>query len=175
MAGVPGTASPGAAPTAALLHPTLGKKVPVTTIDERALALGMPAQAGDSSYLNLCAKMGSLYLTSGHTSPAKGRLGDDLTVEEGRQAARESILRLLASAREAHGTLEGLRVVRLMGCVQATPDFSDHAAVINGASDLIHELFGPEHGHHARSALGFASLPGGSAIEIEAVLEVVGG
>ena len=87
---------------------------------------------------------------------------------------RESILRLLASVREAHGTLEGLRVVRLMGCVQATPDFSDHAAVIKGASDLIHELFGPENGHHARSSLGFALLPGGSAIEIEAVLEIVG-
>lgn len=145
------------------------------TIDERALALGMPAEEAPSEYLNLCAKVGSLYLTSGHTSPGTGRLGHDLTVEEGQQAAREAILSLLASARKAHGTLEGLRVVRLMGCVQATPDFTEHGDVINGASDLIHELFGPEYGHHARSALGFASLPGGRAIEIEAILEVVGG
>lgn len=175
MAGLLWIVSPATACTATVQQSTIRKQIPMTTIDHRALALGMPAEGAPSDYLNQCAKLGSLYLTSGHTSPAEGRLGDDLTVAEGQQAAREAMLRLLASARKAHGTLEGLRVVRLMGCLQATPDFTEHGEVINGASDLIHELFGPERGHHARSALGFASLPGGRAIEIEAILEVVDG
>lgn len=141
--------------------------------DTHAKELGVELAAAQRSYLNQCARMGNLYLTSGHTSIIKGKLGADLTVEEGRAAAVESIQRLLSSVHAAHGTLDGLRIVRLMACVNSTAAFTEHAAVINGASDLVHELFGQDDGYHARSALGFASLPGGAAVEIEAVVEIV--
>ena len=70
-------------------------------------------------------------------------------------------------------TLDGLRIVKLLGCVNSTLDFTDQHLVINGASDLLHEIFGKEgDGYHARSALGFAALPTGAAVEIEAILEI---
>ena len=74
----------------------------------------------------------------------------------------------------AHGTLEGLRVIKLLGCVYSAPEFTDQHLVINGASDLLHEIFGKEgDGYHARSALGFAALPTGAAVEVEAVFEIM--
>lgn len=141
--------------------------------DARAAELGVVFAPAQQSYLNQCARVGNLYLTSGHTSSIKGKLGSNLTVDEGRSAAAESVQRLLSSVHAAHGTLDGLRVVRLMACVNATAEFGEHAAVINGASDLVHAIFGPHDGYHARSALGFVSLPGGAAVEIEAVIEVL--
>jgi enamine deaminase RidA (YjgF/YER057c/UK114 family) len=72
-----------------------------------------------------------------------------------------------------HGALDGLRVVNVLGCVHATPDFTAHPAVINGCSNLLHEIFGKTtDGHHAHSALGFSSLPGGTAVEVEAIFEI---
>ena len=73
-----------------------------------------------------------------------------------------------------HGTLDGLRVIKLLGCVNSTLEFTDQHLVINGASDLLHELYGRSgDGFHARSALGFAALPTGAAVEIEAIFEVI--
>ena len=73
------------------------------------------------------------------------------------------------------GTLDGLRVIKLLGCVNSTQDFTDHHLVINGAADLLHQIFGKDgDGYHARSALGFASLPTGPAVEVEAVFEFSG-
>ena len=70
--------------------------------------------------------------------------------------------------------LDGLRVIKLLGCVYSTGDFTDQHLVINGASDLIHELFDKEgDGFHARSALGFAALPTGAAVEVEAIFEIL--
>ena len=72
-----------------------------------------------------------------------------------------------------HGTLDGLRVTKLLGCVNSTPDFIEQHLVINGASDLLHAIFGKEEdGYHARSAVGFVSLPTGVAVEIEAIFEI---
>lgn len=142
-------------------------------IDRRADELGIALVDPEPTYLNRCARVGSLYLTSGHTSATRGTLGADLDVEAGRTAAVESIVAVLTTVRATHGTLAGLRVVKLLTCVRATPDFGDHPQVVNGASDLVHDLFGPDRGHHARSALGFASLPGGAAVEIEAILEIL--
>lgn len=146
------------------------------TPDEKAKELGLTfAKPETQPYLNLCARSGNLLFTSGHVSDLKGKLGQDLSVEEGNRAAREAITKLLNSVWvENGGTLNGLRVIRLLGCVNATPDFIDCSGVINGASDLLHEIFGKEGaGYHARSALGFATLPVGFAVEIEAILEVV--
>jgi hypothetical protein len=96
-------------------------------------------------------------------------------VAQGQQAARESIIKVLASVRHAVGTLDHVRVVRLLGCVNSTPDFTEHHLVMNGASDLIHQVFGKDSlGYHARSALGFVSLPLGVAVEIEGIFAVDG-
>jgi enamine deaminase RidA (YjgF/YER057c/UK114 family) len=82
---------------------------------------------------------------------------------------------VLQSVHHAHGTLDGLRVLRVLGCVNSTLEFTEQHLVINGCSDLLHEIFGKEGaGYHARSALGFASLPTGAAVEVEAIFEVMG-
>ena len=102
----------------------------------------------------------------------KGRLGDDVDVEEGQAAAALCALNLLAQAKNAcDGDLSKLgRCLKLGGFVACTPDFTDHPKVINGASDLIAEAMG-EAGQHARFAVGAASLPLGASVEVEAIFE----
>lgn len=141
-------------------------------IDKRAQDLGIDLTASADGPLDRCARVGQLYLTSGHTSTIRGTLGLDLEVDEGRVAAAEAIRALLANVYAAHGTFEGLRMVRMLTCVRATPDFGRHPRVADAASEVVRELFGQTLGHHARSALGFPSLPNGAAVEIEAVLEI---
>lgn len=103
----------------------------------------------------------------------KGKLGLDLTADQGYAHARQVGLNLLAVAREALGSLDRVRcVVKLLGMVNATLDFVDHPKVINGCSDLMVEVFGPERGGHARSAVGFSSLPNNISVEIEAIMQV---
>jgi enamine deaminase RidA (YjgF/YER057c/UK114 family) len=105
----------------------------------------------------------------------KGRLGFDLDLEQGQQAARLCALNILAQARAALDGFEPIvRLVRLGGFVAATPEFTDHPAVINGASDLMVDVMG-EAGKHARAAVGVSSLPRGAAVEIEAIFEVRAG
>jgi len=141
--------------------------------EQRALELGLTFEKQEPGYLNLCARTGNLLITSGHVSDMKGKLGADLSVEQGYQAARECAVKILRSVHQAHGSLDGLRVVKLLGCVNSTPDFINHHLVINGCSDLLHELFGKQSdGYHARSALGFAALPTGVAVEVEAIFEI---
>lgn len=143
------------------------------TPQQRAEALGLKFEKLKPGYLNLCIRSGNQLITSGHTSTMKGRLGEDLTTQSGYEAARDCATRILRSVWDAHGTLDGLRVIKLLGCVSATPSFIEHHLVINGASDLFHEIFGKEtDGYHARSALGFSSLPTGVAVEVEAVFEI---
>jgi len=102
----------------------------------------------------------------------KGKLGATMTVEQGYRCAREVGLMLVAAMKYTLGDLERVTdVVKLLGMVNATPDFEDHPKVINGCSDLFVELFG-ERGRHARSAVGMSSLPGGIAVEIEAIVAV---
>ena len=143
------------------------------TPEQKAKELGLTFPAQTPGYLNLCIRSGNQLITSGHTSTAKGKLGAGLTVDQGYQAARDCAVRILQSVHHAHGTLEGLRVIKLLGCVNSTLEFADQHKVINGASDLLHEIFGKEgDGHHARSALGFAALPTGAAVEVEAIFEI---
>lgn len=141
--------------------------------DQKALELGLTFPAQTPGYLNLCIRTGNLLITSGHTSDLKGVLGNGLTVEQGYEAARDCAVKILRSVRQAHGTLDNLRVLKLLGCVYSASDFTDQHLVINGASDLLHEIFGKEgDGYHARSALGFAALPTGAAVEVEAIFEI---
>lgn len=102
----------------------------------------------------------------------RGKVGRDLSVEDGVAAARTCGLNILAQARAALGSLDRVRrVVKLGGFVNAPPEFTNHPKVINGASDLLVDVFG-EAGKHARFAVGAGSLPLDSAVEIDAVLEV---
>ena len=141
--------------------------------EQKATELGIDFPSLKPGYLNLCAKSGDLLISSGHTSDAKGVLGKDLTVEQGYAAARDCAVKILQSVHDVHGSLDGLRVIKLLGCVYSAPDFTDQHLVINGASDLLHELFGKDgDGYHARSALGFAALPTGAAVEVEAIFEI---
>jgi len=102
-----------------------------------------------------------------------GRLGADLDLTAGKAAARQVGLAILATLRGHLGSLDRVsRLLKMLGMVNATPDFRDHPAVINGCSELFAEVFGPEKGIGARSAVGMASLPGNIAVEIEAIFEI---
>ena len=137
--------------------------------------LGITFDKQTPGYLNLCVRSGNQLISSGHVSTLKGKLGGGLTTEAGYAAAKECASKILISVWNAHGTLDGLRVIKVLGCVNSAPDFTDQHLVINGASDLLHEVFGKTgDGFHARSALGFASLPTGAAVEVEAIFEIKG-
>lgn len=123
-------------------------------------------------------RTGNLIFLAGHGprradgSLVQGKVGRDLSLEEGRQAARLTAIALLSSLKEEIGDLNRVRrIVRVFGMVNATEDFVDHPQVINGCSDLFVEIFG-ESGKHARAAVGMASLPMNIPVEIEMVVEV---
>ncbi|MFM8250081.1 MAG: RidA family protein [Planctomycetota bacterium] len=145
------------------------------TAQQRAEAAGITfTKKTEKGYLNLCIRSGSQLLTSGHVSDLKGKLGANMTVAQGYEAAKQCVIKILQAVWDCHGTLNGLRVIKVLGCVNSTLEFTDQHLVINGCSDLLHEIFGKEtDGYHARSALGFANLPTGAAVEVEAIFEVL--
>jgi len=124
--------------------------------------------------------VGNLLYVSGHgplTPEGKigicGKVGADLSLEQGYQAARQVGLAILATVRNTLGSLDKVkRLVKTLGMVNAAPDFRDHPKVINGFSELMAEVFGQEAGIGARSAVGMASLPNNIAVEIECIFEV---
>jgi enamine deaminase RidA (YjgF/YER057c/UK114 family) len=124
---------------------------------------------------------GNLAFVSGH-GPLRpdrtlicGKVGRDLDAAAGKAAARQTGMAILATLRDQLGGLARVkRVVKVLGMVNATPEFGDHPAVINGCSELFAEVFGPENGIGARSAVGMGSLPGNIAVEIEAIFELHG-
>jgi enamine deaminase RidA (YjgF/YER057c/UK114 family) len=102
-----------------------------------------------------------------------GVVGRDLTLEEGKAAARQVGLAILATLRAQLGSLDRVkRVVKVLGMVNSAPDFYDHPKVINGCSELFAEIWGTENGIGARSAVGMGPLPGNIAVEIEAIFEL---
>jgi len=118
---------------------------------------------------------GNMLYVSG-TGPSKeqprGKLGADLTLEQGYAAARDTGLQIIATVKAAIGDLDRVqRVVKILGMVNSAPDFGDQPKVINGCSDLMVEVFG-EKGRHARSAVGFVALPDQISVEIEAIFEI---
>ncbi|MBV9231506.1 MAG: RidA family protein [Chloroflexi bacterium] len=103
-----------------------------------------------------------------------GKVGAELSVEEGYQAARSVALAILASLKQELGDLDRVTAwLKVHGMVNAAPNFTKHPAVINGFSDLILELYGPQAGQHARSAVGMSSLPFNMPVEIEAEVEIL--
>jgi enamine deaminase RidA (YjgF/YER057c/UK114 family) len=117
---------------------------------------------------------GPAFMKDGKIEYIRGKLGKDMTVEQGYEAAKHVMLNILQSMKGVIGDLDKVRrVVKLLGFVNCTEDFPDQPKVINGASDLLVALYG-ERGRHARSAVGMQQLPFGIAVEIEMVVEVEG-
>lgn len=145
--------------------------------EARLQGLGLTLPASQSPVANYvpCIVSGGQLFISGQVSRRpdgggyKGRLGADLTVAEGQQAAEMACLNLLAQAKGALGSLDRIgQALRMTGYVNATPEFGEHPLVINGASDLLVAVLG-ERGRHTRAAVGVASLPFGFAVEVDAI------
>ena len=143
------------------------------------LGIELPTPAAPVANYVRAVRTGNLVFLAGH-GPAKpdggyviGKLGaGGLTVDEGYAAARLTAISLLASLKAEIGSLDKVtRIVKVLGMVNSQPEFTDQPAVINGASDLLVEIFG-DTGRHARAAVGMASLPIGIAVEIEMIVEV---
>lgn len=137
------------------------------------LGLELPALRPRAGNYVGYVQVGDLLFLSGQGADGwVGRVGADLDLDAGRAAARVCMLNLLAQTQDALGSLERVaRVVKLLGFVACTEDFRDAPKVIDGASDLLHEIFG-DAGAHARTSLGVQTLPLGFAVEIEMILEV---
>lgn len=143
------------------------------------LGLELPAVAKPAGVYKPLVIVGNLAYTSGHVSiradgsRITGRVGADLTLDDGQAAARCAGLCILATLKAGLGSLDRVRrVVKTLGFVNAAADFKDHPAVINGCSELFKQVFGDDAGVGARSALGAGSLPLGTAVEIEAIFEI---
>jgi len=153
-----------------------------TTIDpeKRLKELGIELQTPAAPVANFvrAVRVGNLVFLSGH-GPRKidgsyiiGKVGREVSIEQGREAARLTAINLLASLKAEIGDLNGVqRVVKVLGMVNAGDSFAEHPQVINGFSDFMVSVFG-ERGKHARSAVGMASLPFGMTVEIEMIVEV---
>ena len=144
----------------------------------KELGISLPAPPKPVANYIPAVKVGNLLFVSGHgpyndgKTIISGKLGKELTIEEGYKTARNVALNCLASIQATLGDLNKVkRVAKLLGMVNCTEDFKDPPKVINGASDLLVEVFG-DAGKHARSAVGMQSLPNGIPVEIEMILEI---
>ncbi|MEE8418857.1 MAG: RidA family protein [Dehalococcoidales bacterium] len=142
------------------------------------LGLTLPTSTNPLANYVKTVKTGNLLFVSGHgpyddgVVKRSGKVGRELSVEEGYQAARNTALNLLGTVKAAINDLDEIkRIVKLLGMVNCTEDFGDSPKVINGCSDLLVEIFG-ESGRHARSAVGMQALPGQIPVEIEMILEL---
>jgi enamine deaminase RidA (YjgF/YER057c/UK114 family) len=144
-----------------------------------ALGIALPTPAAPIANYVGFVRSGSLLIVSGQiclgaggTLVAKGKLGETVTVEQGQAAARACAINLLAQVKVALGDLDKMvRVVRLGGFINSAPTFLDGPKVMNGASDLMVEVFGDK-GRHARTTVGVAALPLDAAVEVEGLFEV---
>lgn len=149
------------------------------SIEERLRAAGITLPAAPAPVANYVpfVEAGGLLFVSGQVAAGpdgiiKGKLGADMEAEAGAAAARACGLSLLAQAQKALGSLDRVaRVVKLTGFVNSTPDFVDQPKVINGASDLMVEVFG-DAGRHARAAVSAPALPMGTAVEVDAIFAI---
>jgi enamine deaminase RidA (YjgF/YER057c/UK114 family) len=149
--------------------------------EKRLKELGIrlaPVTPPVANYVNAVRTGNLLYLAGKGGPPGpdgkrpQGKLGREYTVEQGYRHARDTGLEILAVIRSELGSLDRVkRVVKVLGMVNAVPEFADHPKVINGCSDLLVEVFG-ERGKHARSAVGMGSLPMQIPVEIEVIVEI---
>jgi enamine deaminase RidA (YjgF/YER057c/UK114 family) len=147
----------------------------------KELKLTLPPVPKPVAKYKPAVQVGNVLYVSGHgpakvdgNSPVVGRLGDGLTLEQGKEAARLVGLAILSTVRNTLGTLDRVkRLVKTLGMVNAAPDFKDHPQVINGFSELMAEVFGDDAGVGARSAVGMGSLPGNIPVEVECIFELI--
>jgi enamine deaminase RidA (YjgF/YER057c/UK114 family) len=144
------------------------------------LSLELPPPARSLGVYRPVVVAGGMAYLSGHgplrpdSTVTCGRLGEDMDTPAGYDAARLTATAMLSTLRGHFGSLDKVRrIIKTTAYVNATPQFKDHPAVINGFSELIRDVFGAEAGVGARSAFGVASLPAGWALEIEAIFEIV--
>ena len=143
------------------------------------LNLALPQSAPSKGIYKKCLVVGDLLYVSGHVSInndgslIKGKLGKDISDEDGKVAARQAGLAILGSIKEHFGNFDKIkRVVKLLGMVNCVPDYENHPIIINGCSELYVQLWGDDNGKGVRSAVGMGSLPGNVAVEIEAIFEL---
>jgi enamine deaminase RidA (YjgF/YER057c/UK114 family) len=144
----------------------------------KQLGIELPAAGAPAAAYVMAAQTGDLVFLSGHIAkqdgkPWVGKLGADMTTEQGKAAARAIAVDLLATlSTHLGGNLNRVtRIVKVMSLVNSTPDFTEQHLVTNGASELIGQVFGSDVGAHARSAFGVAQIPLGACVEIEMVVE----
>lgn len=151
-------------------------------VEARLQELGIELPSVPSSVANYvgAVRTGELIYVSGRLPMRdgqvafKGKLGRDVSAEDGYQAARLSTVNLVATLKAEIGDLDKVRrIVKVLGMVSSDPEFTEQASVLNGASDLLVEIFG-DRGRHARSAVGVASLPLNACVEVELIVEVEG-
>ena len=145
----------------------------------KELGLTLPSPPKPVAKYKTALQIGNMLYVSGHgpLNPdgkmIQGRVGSDLTLEDGKEAARVVGLAILSTVRNALGSLDKVkRLVKSLGMVNSTPEFRDHPQVINGFSELMADVFGDDAGVGTRSAVGMGSLPANIAVEIECVFEV---
>jgi len=143
------------------------------------LHLSLPVLPFSKGIYKKCLVVGDLLYVSGHVSVntdgsyIKGKLGKDISDENGKMAARQCGLAILSSIKEQLGDLDKIkRVIKLLGMVNSTPNYENHPFVINGCSELYVHLWGEDNGKGVRSAVGMGSLPGNVVVEIEAIFEL---
>jgi enamine deaminase RidA (YjgF/YER057c/UK114 family) len=141
----------------------------------KALNIALPPDTlPAANFVNYVIAGKLLFLAGNTAGPAwagKGKLGKDLTVEQGREAARQAGIIMLGKVRSALGSLDRVkRIVKVLGMVNSADGFGDQPRVVNGFSDLMVEVFGEAIGKHARSAVGMAGLPGNSPVEVEMIV-----
>ncbi|MDF9761811.1 MULTISPECIES: RidA family protein [Peribacillus] len=146
-------------------------KAPEQVLEELGIMLDMPREAVGNYVSHV--RVGNLIFTSGQgVDDFHGKLGKELTEEEGYQAARQSMINLLRVLKAELGELSRVKkIVKILGMVNSAENFTGQPKVLNGASDLLVNVFG-ERGRHARSAVGMAQLPNNTAIEIEMIVEI---
>lgn len=145
------------------------------------LHLTLPPAPKPVAKYKTAVQVGTLLYVSGHgpakidgKSPVVGKVGADLTLEQGKEAARLVGLAILSTVRNTLGSLDKVkRLVKTLGMVNSTPDYKDHPQVINGFSELMAAVFGEDAGVGTRSAVGMGSLPGNIPVEVECLFEVV--
>lgn len=151
------------------------------TIEQKLTALGLelPFLPGSKGIYHSCLVDGNKVYVSGHVSMKTdgsfitGKVGKDVSDEDAKIAARQCGLAMLSSVKKHFGTLDKIkRVIKLLGMVNAVPEYEKHAIVINGCSELFRELWGDQNGVGARSAVGMGSLPGNVSVEIEGIFEI---
>lgn len=144
---------------------------PEERLEELGLRLPEPRKAA-GNYVS-CVRTGNLIFTAGQgTDQYRGKLGADVSIDEGYLAARQCMLNLLTVIKQEVGELSKVkRIVKILGFVNSTPEFTDQPKVMNGSSDLLVQVFG-EKGKHGRSAVGMAQLPHNNAVEVEMIVEI---